>query len=513
MFALLKYLWSLVRSLSWGQQGYALILLSAVGLFGYAGINAWRARSYDDLHKQVAAAGAKSTRNVTILSDPEEAYFMALQGDLSAVAMNGVIGSGPDCTIDATLLRRMSSFPEITTLRLTRVPLKPEDYQSIYGLENLTRLTLSHNELTDSDLAGIERLENLESLELQFTSITDASVPRLAMLQALATLDITGTDISPAGAERLRQAYRIIHGAAQPTKVRYRQSPSSRYRAAVIRLLPTNAYRAYNGGISLNLNRQSWKSREQDLPLIAELTDVDAVFIQRMPLTPSLLDSVASLPHVQQVQIYETSTAGRDLSKLAANPKLGSLRLVGMVLDEAFVSSLGKLESLETLVVQDSKFLPGAALRLAEIPSLRSLHLRDLEFDAAEFSQCCDKLGSAPQLRMLEVVGVPLDNESLPQLGRLKQLISLAIGQIEVDDGAVPELCKFTHLRQLDIRGCGITQIGAMQLEAALLPGKTRVVHPRSAQSTFSLNLVDLVASVEAEATSGIGSQRPDSAP
>lgn len=515
MLAISKRLLSQVRSLSWGQRGYVLIVMSAVALFGYAGINNWRARTYEALRQQIAAAGARSTRSVTILSDPEEAYFMALQGDLSAVAISGVVGSGPDCSINAALLRRMSRFPEITTLQLTRMPLKAEDYQSIYGLENLTRLNLSYNELTDSDLAGIEKLASLESLELQYSRITDASIPRLALLQGLAKLDITGTDITPEGAERLQQAYRVIHGAAQATKVLHRQSSSPRYRAAVTRLLPTSSHSVdpRSGSVRLQLRPEYWKSSDQDIPLIAELADVELVSIQRMPLSPPLLDALAKLPRIQHISISDVSLVGHDFARLAASPKLRSIRLSGVIVDPAFVSSLARLETLESVGIYNSRLMPGACLPLADIPAVRSLHLRQLEVDAAEFAQFCEKLASSPQLRMLELAGVPLDNQSIPRLGRLKQVISLSIGQLQVDDDSVPELCTFTHLRQLDIQGSGITQIGIMQLEKALLPGKTRVVHPRSTQSTFSYNLVDLVASLQAEATSGTGPKPPDSAP
>ena len=494
MPSLLKRVFGRIRSLSWGQRGYALIVLSAVGVFGYAGINDWRARSYAALDQQIAAAGARSTRSLSIFSDPEEAYFLALQGDLSAVAVNGVIGSGPGCTVDAALLRRLSWFPDMTMLTLTHMPLKREDYQAIYGLENLTQLNLSFDELTDADLVGIEKLENLETLELQFTLITDASLPRLEKLPGLIKLDISDTDITPAGAERLRRAYRLIHGASQATNVIHRPSPSPRYRSAVTRFLPSGIYSLgqRGGGMRLHLQPEIWNSSEQDIPLIAELVDVESVNIQGMPLSPPLLDALAALPKIRHLSISETSLTGMDLSKFAAAPNLRSLRLTSVLLDEAFVSSLTRLESLEQLVIFNSKMQPGACRPLAKIPSVRTLYLRQIDADHLEFSQFCDDLAGSPNLHVLDIAGVPFDGELVRRLGRLRKLQSLGIGQKEMKDDAVPELCTFTHLRQLDITGSEVTQAGALQLESALAPGNTVVVHSNSGASVFPLEVGNL---------------------
>ena len=143
MSPLLQSLFARYRGMSWGQRSYALTVLLSLVVFGLAGINHWRARSYESMHRRIVATGAKSTRSVTVVDDSQEAYFQAILGDFSGVALTGMIGSGPDCTVDTPLLHDLRYFPELSSLRLPQVPLKSADFQQIWAIQNLNRLSLA----------------------------------------------------------------------------------------------------------------------------------------------------------------------------------------------------------------------------------------------------------------------------------------------------------------------------------------------------------------------------------
>ena len=68
---LLQSLFARYRSMSWGQRGYALIVLVALIAVGIAAWNDRRARTFERMHQRIAAAGARSTRSVTVVADPE----------------------------------------------------------------------------------------------------------------------------------------------------------------------------------------------------------------------------------------------------------------------------------------------------------------------------------------------------------------------------------------------------------------------------------------------------------
>ncbi|MBC7854418.1 MAG: hypothetical protein IAF94_13375, partial [Pirellulaceae bacterium] len=164
-----------------------------------------------------------------------------------------------------------------------------------------------------------------------------------------------------------------------------------------------------------------------------------------------------------------------------------------------FMTSLAQIESLETLSIFNCKFTPGACRAIAGCKNVRSLHLRQLEVSPAEFTTLLGELEGAPQLRLLDLAAVPIDNDSVPLLAQLTQLVSLRLGSQDIDDAAVPELCAFTHLQQLDVTLSSISlpspensASGTTQLEAALAPANIRVVHPRSKTTTVPLNLADL---------------------
>jgi len=508
---LLKAVYARYRSLSWGQRGYGLVVLSAVLLFGLGGINHYRARSYERMHQRLEAAGARTTRGFITVDDPQESHFLAILGDFSGVALNGIIGTGSECNLDASIFRDLRTYRELRTLRLSQMVLKPADFQQIYELKGLSRLTLAYVPLTDADLAGIEKLEDLSSLELQFTPLTDAAIPRLAKLEGLVNLDLTGTDITADGVERLRQSYQKIQGT-QATKVIHRPVPSPRFRPAVMRLLPTASYASeirYAGNWSrLQLRPEGWKGHEQDIPLIAELTEVESVNVLSMPLTPELMTALSSLPKLQHFTLLDVPADHEDLSRLARCGQLKSLRLGGMQIDQEFSASLAKLKSLESLNVYNCKVSPGACQEIARIEKLQALHLRQIDVSKSELDDLLDSLEGSPHLRLLDLADVPIDNATVFRLARLKQLISLGLGAGDIDDGAVAELSTFTHLQQLDVTGTQISSLpgpqnlasGAMQLESALVPAGVRVVHSRSNTSVYAMNLTELADKAKADA-------------
>lgn len=526
MSPLLQSLFARFKRMSWGERGYAVVVTISLSLFGLAGVNHWRARGYEAMHLRVAATGARSTRSINVIDDTEEAYFMALLGDFSGVALTSVLGTGPECTVDTALLKDLRHYPEVNSLRLSQVALQPVDFQQIYALENLTRLNLSFTNLTDANLAGIEKLEILDSLELQYTPLTDASIPRLAKLTHLSKVDLTGTDITPEGAERLRTEYRLFQGAQSTTQVVHRQAPSPRYRDAVTRLLPTASYgndtRGGGGSMRLQLRGEPWKGHEQDIPLLAELTDVESVTITRMPLSPELVRAIASLPKLRVLNISELPPSNQDLAAFAACPNLRVVRLSSMAIEEPFLASLAKFESLQALSIFNCQVAPGSCRALAQINQVQSLQLRQVDVPRPEFIRLLAELQCFERLRLLDLGAVPIDNTTLEDLARLTQLVSLGIGCKDIDDDALPMLHTFTHLQQLDISTSGISfpslespTSGATQLEAALAPAGVRVVHPRSSASSSPLNLADLAkakAEAEAEAAAAKAKAKPGTA-
>lgn len=498
-----RHLTTRLRALSWGQRLYAMIVLLAIGVFGYTGINHCRARSYQAFHEQITAAGGAAKRNLYMSSDAEEVYFSALQGDFSFLAIHSVSGSGADCSIDGNILRRMRSFPEITSLQLNDISLLPEDYQKIYSLTNLTRLNLAFNDLTDADLEGIEQLENLEFLDLRYTLITDKSIPRITNLTGLSTLDLTGTNISPAGAERLRQAFQQIQGTAQQAKINHRQSPSAAFRQAVILLQPTACYGPNtrgSGEMRLILRKESWKGRQNDIPAIAQLIDVESATIQRFDLSPALLEALAALPRLTQVNISDSPLQVADLSILQKSKSIRSLRLNAVMVDETAISSLSGIKSLESLSIFNSRLTPGACRDLADLSALSALSLRQVIVEPESLANMISSLEGATNLRHLDLAGVPLDDDSVPTLAGLRQLVSLGVGVTRISDASVPELSACTHLQQLDVASTEMTPAGIAKLEAAMLPTKARVVHPKSKTATFQLDLAQLAEKAKTDA-------------
>jgi hypothetical protein len=201
------------------------------------------------------------------------------------------------------------------------------------------------------------------------------------------------------------------------------------------------------------------------------------------------------------------SPSGYDLARFAACHNLRTLRLSNMQLDEPFLASLAKLESLENLSIYNCRLSPGACRALPNVNSLRSLQLRQLIVPPDDLSRLLAELQCSSQLRLLDLVAVPIDNKAVERLAHLTQLVSLGLGSKDISDDAVAELSTFTHLQQLDISGTTISlpspekqASGATQLEIALVPAGVRVVHPRSNMAVYPLNLAELAAKAQVDA-------------
>jgi hypothetical protein len=387
--------------------------------------------------------------------------------------------------------------------------LQREDYEAIFSLEDLTRLNLALNNLTDDDLAGVEQLQNLDSLDLQYNQISDRSVERLAQLSGLTRLNLTGTDVTPAGAASLAKA---IPGAT----IIHRSAPSPNFRQAVIRLHATGSYGqdTRGGGMRLMLRSDSWKRREQDIPLLAELVDVESVSMQNFEITPPLLDALAELPILRRMMISDMSLEGSDLSPLGKSKSLRMLRFSAAVLDGKCISSLNALNSLESLAIFNSRLTGGGQQAFASLSNVQVINVRQVVLEDPSLEGLLDGFQESENLRMLELVQGEVTDRDIPRLASLRQLFSLGLNLTKVSDASVPQLATMTGLLQLDITGSQISTAGLTQLQTAL--PDCHIVHQASLTARYQipqptiLQLGNERARIEALITAFQGESEPD---
>lgn len=126
-------------------------------------------------------------------------------------------------------LAELHEYKHIRKLSLSSTRLRPDQFEAVLILPNLTEffavdsaisgeslavisqistlkvLFVPRNPIDDDALVHLKNLRNLRLLALQSTNITDAGIPHLLKLRGLKELWITNTKISPEGLEKLRK--------------------------------------------------------------------------------------------------------------------------------------------------------------------------------------------------------------------------------------------------------------------------------------------------------------------
>lgn len=97
---------------------------------------------------------------------------------------------------------------QVTVLRLDRMELSEEDFQTLRHITSLKRLWMWGVNVTDDDLQCLQVLPDLEAVSLTNTEVTDAAIDRLLEFPALHTLCLGNVRITPEAIERLQDGFK-----------------------------------------------------------------------------------------------------------------------------------------------------------------------------------------------------------------------------------------------------------------------------------------------------------------
>src|SRR5580704_3793243 len=138
-------------------------------------------------------------------SGPTPDWIESLGGSVTTNARGAVTGINlRGSWVTDTDLRRLSQYPELTTLDLSLTHITDEGMAELKNLRNVTDLNLYYAEyVTDQGVASIKNWKKLKHLNLHGTKSSDTALEHIAGITSLESLDVGSTLMTDVGLERL----------------------------------------------------------------------------------------------------------------------------------------------------------------------------------------------------------------------------------------------------------------------------------------------------------------------
>lgn len=90
---------------------------------------------------------------------------------------------------------------QLSTLKLSNLPIKDNDIKIISEFKNITKLNLENTAITDESITYLKQLPKLEQLNLYGTDITDEGLKQLSLYKNIAVLYLWKTKVTQLGVE------------------------------------------------------------------------------------------------------------------------------------------------------------------------------------------------------------------------------------------------------------------------------------------------------------------------
>jgi hypothetical protein len=142
------------------------------------------------------------------------------------------------------------------------------------------------------------------------------------------------------------------------------------------------------------------------------------------------LETLACVERLKIIRIDAGTLTPQAGETLASMPHLEQLHFRGVSLDDATLDAIAKSKTIWLLNVSGAKLSPDAIARLADMPKLRQLRLA-MENGGNRYTQSIAKI---TKLRALHLIGFGINDQSLKLLANLPNLESLYIDDSNVND-------------------------------------------------------------------------------
>jgi len=166
---------------------------------------------------------------------------------------------------------------------------------------------------------------------------------------------------------------------------------------------------------------------------------------------------IARISTVHAVQLIFTNTSGTGLSHLSVLPDLTGLYLGGTRFSPRQMNSILKLRNLKSITIVNVDSMTGASefLNLQQRRTFAQHKISDNQLSL---------LAKLPELRGLEIRGMPIDGSAFKAFLHTKHLRQLGLADSSISDAGLRYIGKVQSLHELDLERTRVTGKGILHL-------------------------------------------------
>lgn len=350
-----------------------------------------------------------------------------------------------------------AGLPKLKTLVATGPGVTDEAVDKLAKHPSLAVLNFSKRSMVgDEGIAVIKDLPQLTDVSLERAAITDNALKLLAENPKLKYVRVPRTSVSDAG---------VAHLAAAPQVVLLDllECPGVTGKSLTVIGQLKNLR---------NLRLFGAEIRDEHMPQLAGLTQLEALGLQYCRVGDEGLDAISGLSKLKELNLYGTKVTDGGFPALGRLTGLQKLRLRETgVRGEKNLPELAKLTSLRELDLSESPVQDSIVEALVQLPQLESLNLWNTQFTDAG----AEKLSGIKSLRELNLDNLwNISDVALKAAGQLPELRFLHVGGTSVTDEGLVHLEGLKHLETIHLTRTVVSPEAVDRLKAAL-PGLKRV--------------------------------------
>jgi internalin A len=249
--------------------------------------------------------------------------------------------------ISADGLTQLSKLSELKELYLDRLPVDERSLAAIAQLDQLQVVSLRLTPVTDAGVALLGRLPNLTRLMLDGTSVSDNALA-VVNWPKLSELSVRGTRLTDAGLQRLAGCKRLqsikLDGTACTLCGLHRLlvDQQSRDWETALSIAFDTAYDENKRVVSLDLS--GVRLRDACIPYVAQLTELQWLAMPDSDLTDAGVQALvdAKLDKLTLLNINRSAVGDASLHRLAELKSLRNLHIAGTGITADAISVIGK---------------------------------------------------------------------------------------------------------------------------------------------------------------------------
>ncbi len=247
----------------------------------------------------------------------------------------------------------------------------------------------------------------------------------------------------------------------------------------------------HDGGTMINLGTtlnggEANNANDENLRLIAQLPDVERVYLYKGKISADGLSALASLPKLRRLSIYKTDVSPDAFAALVKLPQLKYLSLGDYPVTDEILGYAGQIKGLKGFDHTRSEITPTGFLKfLNGVESLEQLTLfGDFVDDACmqrigqmkemqRFWTDSEKITSAgwvhlaglTKMQDLFLSNTNFGDDDTRALEGMQDLMYLGLNKTKIGDAGMPSLAGLTKLHDLGLDGTKVTDRGMAALK------------------------------------------------